>query len=244
MKRVFVLLLVLALAFAALGCSGTDSGNGNGNGDKGESNGNGNGNGEKTGLVEDNFYYSATPSDLLDCFQEIEYTYTTDSLTGPETKENSYRYLGAKNGSTAIEMSLSQHATTYEYWLDSEGEPQRVFVDGNELLDDMEIYEAGKGYSSFTTPFVVVTGHWQLPLVSDMHLESYGWQLVDERTETRNLGAGNVEVSIFAFEGEEDASFYFEIADIDGKNMYINFQVTQPDKPDHDFKVTRLIPRS
>ena len=198
--------------------------------------------------MADNFYYISGPADLINHFQEIEYSFTTASPEETSVSDNGYYFLGSETigGTRANKIRLNlggKYRGDWMFWLDGNGAPIKCTKDGIEVVDDLELFTANLAYNSFPGPFVIVTAHFQSPLVSDEHLKFSRWRLVSERAENRDLGAGSMKVSIYEFEGDEGESFYFEIAEIKGKNMYINYQVSRANKASYNFTITRLIPR-
>jgi len=248
-RKLSIPLLVLSLSLAGCFGNGGDSPPPSGRtADKDNSGG------VQLGMVAGDFHDIGL-HDLIDHFQQIDYTYT---LTTPDKTEArhygySYVYQGTKTmaGITgeAILIQTAEHGKEFVYLFDSEGEIAKVFVDGDEVVVDDEdmfnfdyFYALGP-YGFFTTPFVAVIARYHLPLVSDMHLKYVGWQLVRKDTTTRNLGAGSVPINIYEFTAGDEDSFYFEIAKIGGKNMYTVFRVNREDGSSADFEVTKLILR-
>lgn len=203
-----------------------------------------------TGLEGDFYYYEgdyAAGLMLLD-FQEIQFTWTAESSGDVSSWNYTHEYMGEEDvdGTPAkyFEVSIEEDGETkvYELWIGSEGNVLKGGCDGEYATGDMAVmYSFCLMYA-----FPIFT---YSELFSEAFVEEdfglYGWELSDRTTEVRDYGAGDVQVERFVFTytwDEAAVEYEWEVANINGKNLFTKLKLDENDGNSADMNVERIIP--
>jgi hypothetical protein len=214
-------------------------------------------------LVADNFYTLDSFKSFVDNFSSYEYQH---SQSHPKYIFNDivkYNYIGTENidGVMADKIQIAvntesyedrgqhgvlelKHNHVYDLWLDQDGLILKVARDGVILTT------GGGAVSSLIAPQGWIIFNYHLPLTSKVHREYVGWQLVNRSKINREIGTGPINVDALDFRTAEGERKYFEIANVNGKNIYIGIYAEAIVPPSEgsgeslrQYQVTRLIPR-
>ncbi len=136
-----------------------------------------------------------------------------------------------------------EHKHVYDVWLDEAGTVIKNARDWIILTDEMEMGLAQMHINNYMIgPTAFFLANHQLLLTSKPHLEYSGWQLVNRINITREIGNGSIKADVLDFQTADDERNYFEIANLNGKNICIGFYSEFGDAL-RQFQVTRLILR-
>lgn len=259
MKRWLVLLLLLAATCMVVGCAGGDEDAGpEGQEATAETD-----EAAMDDLVEeepvepaevdsdaagiDDFAQLNSVTDFAVRFQEMEYSYSSLSADGVEiTNRYTFSVLDEKveNGLKAHQIQFIQTGdedeTSIECWVDEDGEVLEATVDGEEV-EGMALDMVGVSFYSFISPFVL-SSVWEPVLTSQEARELMNWKITDEGSKSKDLGAGSVPIQFYELETENETG-YFEVANIGGQSLFVNYKTTNQQGNTYELNVTRLVPK-
>ncbi len=230
MKRILVIFLALVMV-AAVGCSANDNDNDNGNNDK-----------PTEAYVSGEFHQLDNPLAIAMVFEEMKYQYSIDYPDRDELLDGNLTYLGEEiiDGVDASHIALEypQQNEAWEFWVSEDGEMLQAWLNGEDATDH-EL--AQKRYQDFIAPFEKA-GQWIGHLTDVNTIADAAWTITDRRTSLRDLGQGSRNVDLFRFSAPDGDTFYFEILEMEGYNMFIRFEISL-DGTFYTYRADRLILR-
>lgn len=213
-------------------------------------------------VVSDNFLTLTTLNDFIDNFASYEFQYSIVHTTYELRHSHKLNYVGKENvdGVMADKVqvainSYSHHDRdksrslelesnhVYDLWLDDDGMIIRIARDGEILTSEQDMGLAGgQATNAMLGPQAYILLNYQLQLTSAPHRAYVDWQLVNRTKINREISNDSLTVDVFDFQTPAAERKYFEIADVNGKNVYIGVYAEYEDGL-RQFQVTRLIPR-
>ncbi len=256
MKRWISYVLVVVLIFMAIGCGNGEkeiSETKNENfedidvennsfekeyGEKSEANNKGN-------IQDAGFYELSSSYHFANHFREIEYSHIITSYEGT-TRSNDYSYTLVDektiNGEQAYQIRFSQltngEESVIEYWVDESNEILEASIDGV-VVESANLPMVNVTLTAFLTP-VMMFSIWEA-VVSDPQVQQLGgWEILNEGTKTKDLGEGDVKIEFFDMIAEEQSG-YFEVAELEGRRLFVNYKTTSEQDNTYEFVITRLL---
>ena len=68
------------------------------------------------------------------------------------------------------------------------------------------------------------------------------WKITDEGSKSKDLDAGNVTIQFYELEAEKETG-YFEVANIGGQSLFVNYKTTNQQGNTYELNLTRLVPK-
>ncbi len=213
-------------------------------------------------LVSDNFYTLNTLNDVIDNFSSYEFQHSQSHPIKRFNEKCKINYIGKENidGIMADKVQVVINAESYEdrgqqgvlelkhnhvydLWLDQDGLIFKIARDNIMLTNEREMGIAGGHINLYIIgPQGHILLNYRLPLISKVHREYVGWQLVNRTQIKREIGNGSIVADVLDFETADGERKYFEVATVNGKNIHIGLYAEVEDGL-RQFQVTRLIPR-